>query len=131
MLLKQKNSLVQGNIGLVIAMTYFASLGCYVSVPLNDIQEYDLVVDFDKKDMGLKKIQVKTTTFIENGKYKVNLRTSGKGFQNNTSDYLFVVDGNFTQYFIPRNEITARSAIVLGDNYSRYIIEGVPSVYKV
>jgi hypothetical protein len=119
-LLRQKNTTIQGNVGLAIGIQYFTSIGCIVSIPLNDIQDYDLIVDFWEE--GIKKVQVKTTTFLHNGKYKVNLKTSNKSFQLNQSDYLFVVDGSDTRYLIPRNEVTTSSAILLNDTYSKYIV---------
>lgn len=114
------NKLKQGNVGLGIAISWFTMNGCIVSIPLNDIQEYDLIVDFG--DCEPKLIQVKTTNTKERSKYKVQLKTTSKSFKDNRSHYLFVVDGDGTKYLIPRKEITSSSAIALGDNYSQYII---------
>ena len=119
-MLKQKNSQLQGNIGLAISIAYFTSVGCIVCIPLNDIQDYDLIVDYGNK--SVKTIQVKTTRCLERGKYKVELRTSGKSFTKNKSDYLFIVDGDGKRYLIPRENVTAKNAITLGANYSQYII---------
>lgn len=47
-----------GNAALSMAIAYFGSNGYVVSVPLNDTQDYDLVVD---KDGKLQKVQVKGT----------------------------------------------------------------------
>lgn len=117
---RYKNKLVQGNVGLGIAISYFTLVGCIVSIPLNDIQDYDLVIDYG--DCVLKKVQVKTTTYLENGKYKVDIRTSTKNFQQNKSDYLFIVDGDENKYLIPKNVIKATHALALGDKYSQYIV---------
>jgi len=38
-----------GNTSLGIAISYFCSQGCTVSVPLNDTQDYNLVVDIQNK----------------------------------------------------------------------------------
>lgn len=119
-MLKQKNTLLQGNIGLAISIAYFTSIGCIVSIPLNDIQGYDLAIDFG--DCELKSVQVKTTRCVERGKYKVELRTGGKSFEDNKSDYLFVVDGDNNRYLIPRKFITSKNAISLGEQYSQYIV---------
>ena len=54
-----------GNAGLAMAIAYFGANGYTVSVPLNDTQDYDLVVDMGG---GLKKIQVKAT----NSKHSAN-----------------------------------------------------------
>jgi hypothetical protein len=119
-MISNNNKLLQGNIGLGIAISYFTLNGCIVSIPLNDIQDYDLIVDFG--DSKPTKIQVKTTTCIERGKYKVALKTTAKLFTNNQSDYLFVVDGDGNKYLIPRSKVKASSAIVLGNNYSKYVV---------
>jgi hypothetical protein len=58
------NSNQKGNIGVGIAISYFSSQLKTVSLPLNDSQPYDIVVEFPD---GLKKVQVKTTT----EKYKI------------------------------------------------------------
>lgn len=119
-MLKQKNTHLQGNIGLTMSIVYFASIGAIISIPLNDIQDYDLVVDIPNE--GVRTVQVKTTRCVERGKYKVELRSGGKAFTNNKSNYLFIVDGDGNQYLIPRENVNVKNAIILGDNYSRYII---------
>ncbi len=48
----------KGNTGLGIAIAYCAN-GYTVSIPLNDTQDYDLIVD---KNNILKKVQVKATS---------------------------------------------------------------------
>lgn len=77
------------------AIAYYTKLGCTVNIPLNDCQEYDLVVEYPS---GLKKVQVKTTKHkAKSGKYVVNLRTMS-GYKDRyqykigTYDVLFVVD---------------------------------------
>ena len=49
----------KGNTGLGIAIAYYSANGYTVSIPLNDTQDYDLIVD---KDNILKKVQVKATS---------------------------------------------------------------------
>lgn len=120
MLPVQKNTLLQGNIGLGEAISHFTLKGCIVSIPLNDIQDYDLVVDFG--DCVLKKVQVKTTRFKEGGTYKVELKTAGKSFRHNQSDFLFVLDGSGKRYFIPKERVGGHNAINLGRNYERFIV---------
>lgn len=120
MLLAFSDPNLQGNVGLGFAISYFTLKGCIISVPLNDIQDYDLVVDMSSK--GLVKVQVKTSICIEKGSFKVNLRSSAKKFDQNLCDYLFVVDGNGVQYLIPRNEITSSSSISLGRKFDKFIV---------
>ena len=52
---KCKNTKQQGNVGLGVAIGHFTLNGYIVSVPLNDSQDYDLIVDC----RTLYKVQVK------------------------------------------------------------------------
>ena len=54
-----KTNKEKGNTGLGIAIAYYTSNGYIVSIPLNDTQDYDLVVD--KNDI-IRKVQVKFTS---------------------------------------------------------------------
>ena len=64
-----------GNASLGTAIGYFTNSGCIVSIPLTDIQDYDLLVEFDDV---IRKVQVKGTTFKTNyGVYQVSLKSSG------------------------------------------------------
>ena len=47
LLSEQKNSKYKGNAGIGSAIEYFCKEGLIVSIPLNDSQGYDLVVDFN------------------------------------------------------------------------------------
>lgn len=119
---------LQGNVGLGKAIEYFTSKSIPVSIPLNDTQKYDLVIDMDNK---LYRVSVKTATHIdESGSYNVYLKnsggSSGKGkirpFDNQSCDYLFVLSGDNKTYFIPSSVITAKHGIVLGAKYAQYIV---------
>lgn len=48
----------KGNSGMGLAIAYFTTNGYIVSIPLNDTQDYDLIVD---KNNILKRVQVKST----------------------------------------------------------------------
>ena len=66
----------KGNTSLGIAIAYYSSNGYTVSIPLNDTQDYDLIVD---KDNILKKIQVKSTGCkTKYGNYQVALKSCGR-----------------------------------------------------
>jgi hypothetical protein len=70
-----KNTQAQGNIGMGRCIAYYTDLGYTVCLPMNDCQEYDLVVEYPD---GLKKVQVKTTRQKNRqGNYVVSLRTLG------------------------------------------------------
>ena len=56
-----KTNKEKGNTSLGIAIAYYSSNGYTVSIPLNDTQDYDLIVD---KNSILKKVQVKSTSCI-------------------------------------------------------------------
>jgi len=123
------NSRKQGDVGLGIAIGYFASKGHCVLVPLTDNQEYDLVID----DGALKKVQVKTTRCQkENGNYEVALQTKGgnqswsgvaKNFDHTKVDLLFVLTEAGDKYLFP-SDVVPRTKITLCDKYESYKLGG-------
>ena len=52
-----KTNKEKGNSGLGMAIAYFTTNGYVVSIPLNDTQDYDLVIE---KDGDLKTVQAKS-----------------------------------------------------------------------
>ena len=48
----------KGNAGLAMAIAYFSTNGYTVSIPLNDTQDYDLVIEMDG---NLSSVQVKAS----------------------------------------------------------------------
>ncbi len=90
------------------AISYYTIKGYTVSIPLNDTQEYDIIVEFPD---GLKRVQVKTTRCkAPSGKYVVNLRTmSGykDRYEYRIGDYdiLFVVDETGATYEFDKEDI--------------------------
>jgi hypothetical protein len=128
MFTKCKTTKDQGNIGLASAIAYF-SKQCYtISVPLNDSQDYDLVVDMDNV---LHKVQVKTTKYKEpSGNYCVTLKSSGGttgGIYGRVGEssctLLFILCGNGDTYIVPRDAYKdLRSSMTLGDKYFDYLV---------
>mgnify|MGYP000879073074 CR=1 FL=1 len=124
-----------GNAGLAMAIGYFGANGMTVSIPLNDTQNYDLVVDYKG---SLKKVQVKATNSISNsGAYVVQLKTvSGttrkvyKTVKDTDVDMLFCLCGDGTMYLIPVNEIKNVGAINLGKGKSKYTNKSLPDWSK-
>ena len=124
-----KNSKAQGNIGLGSAIEYFTRNNFIVSVPLNDSQDYDLIIDDGIK---LQKIQVKTSrSKTKYGSYCVDLRVSGgnatnKSIVRKTSketqyDLLFVLCDDGTKYLIPKEEFkNLVNSIKVGNNYKKF-----------
>lgn len=95
-----------------------------MSIPLNDTQDYDLIVE---KDNTLYKVQVKATTRKINGNYSVSLKSCGgtvgkiyKTVKDSNCDLLFVVCEDMTLYLIPRTEIKQRSALSLYKDKSKF-----------
>jgi hypothetical protein len=126
-----KNTKKQGDVGLGVCISHFCSLGYTVSIPLTDSQDYDLVVEFP--DIGLQKIQIKTTNSKTNGgKYVVGLRITGGNSRSNFVhklnteifyDQLFVLTSNGDMYLISKDIIkNNKNSISLGENYLQYKI---------
>jgi hypothetical protein len=120
------NTKLLGTIAVGQALAYYTSLGLIVSIPLNDSQSYDLVVE---KDSKLLKIEIKyTSSLSEYQTYVVDLRTTGGNksrsaatkFDNTQCDILFVYCSDGTKYEIPSNEITNTSSINLGEKVVKY-----------
>ena len=127
-MLVQRNSRKQGDVGLGRAIAYFTKLGQTVAIPLTDSQHYDLIVD---NGAVLLRVQVKTTRHkADNGSYEVGLRTSGGNksgntinyFDNKSSDILFVLAEDGTEWVIPTSDVEARHGIVLGSKYDKHRI---------
>lgn len=115
----------KGNCGLGIAIAYFSTNGYIVSIPLNDTQDYDLLIDKDNK---IESVQVKYTSCkTKYGNYQVALKSCG-GTKGNTYktvidtnvDYLFVVTKETDMYMIPKEIISNRSTLNLCDKYKIY-----------
>ena len=114
----------RGNAGLSYAIAYFGCNGYTVSVPLNDTQDYDLIVD---DGSSLKKVQAKATSQVDNkGEYSVSLKSSGgtagaayKNVRDTDVDLLFVLCSNLDAYLIPKDVITQRNELKLKHTITR------------
>ena len=108
----------KGRAGLSLAIAYFGSNGYTVSLPLNDTQDYDLIID---DGISLKKVQVKATgEKIPSGNYKCTLKTtSGTSrkkigtVKESSADLLFCLTADSTMFLIPINEIQNSSTLTL------------------
>ena len=115
----------KGNTGLGIAIAYFSSNGYIVSIPLNDTQDYDLIVD---KNNVIKKVQVKSTSCkTKYGVYQVSLKscggTKGKTYKtliDTNVDILFIVTDKMDIFLIPIENINNKSSLNLCDKYFKY-----------
>ena len=117
----------KGNSALGIAIAYFTTIGYVVSIPLNDTQDYDLVVEKEGHYYG---IQVKATSCkTKYGMYQVALKscggTKGKTYKtviDTKVDYVFIVTEKLDMYMIPRKVINNRSTLNLCSKYVEYKI---------
>ena len=114
----------KGNAGLSLAIGYFGSNGYIVSLPLNDTQHYDLIVDIDGvakrvqvKYTGGKRVRVMSNSTV-NGKIQKKYT-----LKETNNDILFVVSENKTMYLIPKEDVLVEDNFTLTDKYSKYIVE--------
>lgn len=118
----------KGNSGLGIAIAYFASHGYIVSIPLNDTQDYDLIVD---KNNVIQKVQVKSTAFkTKYGIYQVALKscggTKGKTYKtliDTKVDILFIVTEKLESFLIPANTIKNKATLNLNEKYFKFKVQ--------
>ena len=116
-----------GNAALGTAIGYFTNEGYIVSIPLNDTQDYDLIVDLNG---DLKKVQVKGTSFkTKYNIYQVSLKSSGgtrgviyKTIKNTDVDLVFIACEDGSMYLLPKKIIKNNSTLNLGDEYLEYKI---------
>lgn len=124
----------KGNSGLGAAIAYYTFKGYTISIPLNDTQDYDLIVDNNEK---LLKIQIKSTGQRSPQGYSiVTIRSTGgtKGFTYKTLietdiDILFVLTELGEMYEIPIADISTTSSINLGPDRQCYRIDDVDTQY--
>lgn len=119
----------QGNVGHLLAMSYYASLGWSISNPITDSNDYDFIAE--DQEGNLFRIQVKTSRYLsDNGSYVVNLVTSGgnqkeywrKELNTSILDFLFVVTDNGDCYSIPISEVSQVSSLTLYEKYKPFIV---------
>lgn len=118
----------KGNSSLGIAIAYFSTNGYTVSIPLNDTQDYDLVVEKESKFYS---IQVKSTDCkTKYGNYQVALKSCGgtkgttyKTIIDTNIDFVFIVTSEMSMYLIPKKEIKNKSTINLCNSYNKYEIK--------
>ena len=122
------NNKRQGNFGSGITIAYFTTNEYTVSIPLNDTQDYDLVIE--KNDI-LETVQVKTTRCkTKYGNYQVALKSCGgtkgtayKTVRDTKVNLLFIVATDLSIYIIPREKIENKSTLNLCDSYGKYRVQ--------
>lgn len=119
------NSNLKGNIALGKAISYFTEQGYIVSLPLNDSQCYDLIIE---KEGKLQTVQVKyTSQKSNNNSYECKLyTTSGTSrkeiynLKDTFCELLFVYCENGNMFLIPIEEITTQTIITLVEKNSKF-----------
>lgn len=115
----------KGNSGLGMAIAYYSCNGYTVSIPLNDTQDYDLIVE---RDGILKTVQVKSSGCLSRQKkYQVALRSCGgtvgktyKTFIDTKVDIIFILTADMQMYEIPKVDIKNRNTLNICDKYLKY-----------
>lgn len=111
--------------GTSIAAMWFLLCGYNTSLPMEPTI-YDLLVSMPD---GIKRVQVKTTTYNNNARVvQVGRRPYSPGnrarlvpYDPDEVDFFFIVDGDLTMYVIPSRVIAGRVGILPG-NYSEFIV---------
>ena len=104
---------------LKMAINYFTINGYTVSIPINDTQWYDIVVE---KDGLFQTVQCKATSGDV-----IDFRSTGgtKGIEydnllnHSELDYLFCVNGNLEMWLIPIKDITTTKQITLRTEHTK------------
>ena len=123
--MKFKTNKEKGNTSLGIAIAYYAANGYTVSIPLNDTQDYDLIVD---KNNLIKRVQVKSTGCkTKYGNYQVALKSCGgtnggtyKTVIETNIEELFIVTKDLSMYILPIEELTNKSTLNICSKYNKY-----------
>jgi hypothetical protein len=109
-----------------LAAAWFALCGCNVALPIEPAV-YDLLVSAPE---GIKRIQVKTTTYFGKDGWMINVgrrpysagnREGAIPYDPEVIDEFFVVDGDLNLYLIPSRPIAGRVRILLR-TYAKYIV---------
>jgi hypothetical protein len=119
--------------GTGIATMWFLLCGYNASIPIEPAL-YDLLVSMPD---GIKRVQVKTTTFNNHGwlvqvgrrPYSVGNRGLLVPYDPDLIDLFFILDGDLTMYVIPSRVIAGRVGILL-NNYSEYVVGSAAFLMK-
>lgn len=138
MIEKEINTNTKGNIALGKAISYFTEQNYTISIPLNDSQWYDLIIE---KEGIFQTVQVKYTSEKHyDNSYSCSLRTtSGTSRKKLYSvvetpvDFLFCYCDNGWAFNIPVKEIKNKTTISLFEEKSKYANKDIldVSIYKI
>jgi hypothetical protein len=126
----KRNPRRQGDLGEWSAITWFASLGASVFLPVGHSPDIDLIADWGE---GAARIQVKTSTCFRKQRWEVMVCTRGgnqswnglvKRLDPTRYDYLFVLVGDGRRWLIPAAAVEGGNGIRLGGpKYAGHEIE--------
>lgn len=119
--------------GTAIAAMWFLLCGYNTSLPVEPTV-YDLLVSMPD---GIKRVQVKTTTYYSQGwevqvgrrPYSVGNRERLVPYDPDLVDLFFILDGDLTMYVIPSRVIAGRVRILLS-NYSEFVVGSAAFLMK-
>jgi hypothetical protein len=119
--------------GTAIAAMWFLMCGYNTSLPMEPTL-YDLLVSMPE---GISRVQVKTTTYYNNGwdaqvgrrPYSIGNRERLVPYDPDLVDLFFILDGDLTMYVIPSRVIAGRVHILLS-NYSEFIVGSAAFLMK-
>ena len=111
-------------------MYWLAAKGGHVAIPIGSSRHWDLLAELDGQ---LMRVQVKTTTCIQKGRWDVTLCTRGgnrswnglvKRLDPSRYDFLFVLAGDGRRWFIPSSRVDGGSGLRLGGpKYAEFEVE--------
>jgi hypothetical protein len=120
----------QGDLGEFSAMEWLGSKGYGVWLPVGHSPDCDLIAEDGE---ALWRVQVKTSTQREKGRWRVMVCTRGgnrswsglvKRFSSSRCDCLFVLVADGRRWFIPAGVVGGGTALLLGGpKYSRFEVE--------
>ncbi len=120
----------QGDIGEAAAIAWLTRAGANILVPLFHSPDYDVVAEFGER---LLRVQVKTSSYVYKGRFRVQLSTRGgnrswsgvvKLFEPCRCDHLFVLVADGRRWFIPASVVGRKGAILLGGpRYAAYQVD--------
>jgi hypothetical protein len=119
--------------GAAIATMWFLLCGYSVSLPVEPAV-FDLLVSMPG---GIKRVQVKTTTYSKGGwavavgrrPYSAAHRGALVPYDPDLVDFFFILDGELTMYVIPSRVIAGRVQLLL-NNYARYAVGSAAFLLK-
>lgn len=120
---KKINNNTLGIIGLAKAIEWFSKNDYIISLPINDCQSYDLVVE---KDHKFKTVQVKYTGNVSDKRKQAQyFRVAMHRYKYTTAsfEYLFIYTSNDTCYLFRSNEINNFRSITLYPKYDKHIVK--------